>query len=170
MSDRFGHTLERKLERKGDESGDSVADVRRFEVITGTGRRRRWSTDEKARILAESFVAGVNVSEVARRNGLTPQQLFGWRRELREFEESASPSRGASARAPRPASSGLEPGAAMAFAPIVVGSAPSPPSPPSGPTASGIIEIVIGDMIVRVIGPVEHATLAAVLRAVRRSA
>jgi Transposase len=60
-----------------------VVGVRRIEVITGTGRRRRWSSDDKARILLESLKPGANVSEVARRHGLSPQQLFGWQREAR---------------------------------------------------------------------------------------
>ena len=54
--------------------------VRRFEVFTGTGRRREWPPEEKARIVAESYEAGETVSAVARRYGLTPQQLFAWRR------------------------------------------------------------------------------------------
>jgi len=51
--------------------------MRRIELITGTGRRRRWSADEKARIVVESLKPGASVSEVARRHGLSPQQLFG---------------------------------------------------------------------------------------------
>ena len=58
--------------------------VRRLEVITGTGRRRRFSADDKARIIEETLVAGAVVSEVARRHGLSPQQLFGWRRQARQ--------------------------------------------------------------------------------------
>lgn len=167
MSDRFEHTLEHKLERNGDGSGDRVAHVRRFEVITGIGRRRRWSADEKARILVESFAPGANVSEVARRNGLTPQQLFGWRRELRASEVNGSvsaqtPEPPARTRSMRPASSELE------FAPIVVASAPPPP--PAEPSASSMIEITICDVVLRVVGKVETEALAAVLRAVRRSA
>jgi transposase len=58
--------------------------VRRIEVITGGGeRRRRWSDDEKAQVVEESLAPGVVVSEVARRRGLTPQQLFSWRRAAR---------------------------------------------------------------------------------------
>jgi transposase len=56
---------------------------RRVEVITGGGGRRRWSDDEKARAIEESLAPGVVVSEVARRHGLAPQQLFTWRREAR---------------------------------------------------------------------------------------
>lgn len=160
MSDRFEHKLEHKLERKpADEAGDAVVDFHRFEVITGTGRRRRWSTDEKARILVESFAPGANVSEVARRNGLTPQQLFGWRREIRDFEESP---RAAASASPENCQE-----APMSFAPIVV--AASTPPPPMRASAAGVIEIVIGDCIVRVAGQVEASDLAAVLRAVRRA-
>jgi transposase len=56
---------------------------RRIEVFTGTGRRRTWTVEEKAAFVAESHVAGETVCGVARRHGLTPQQLFTWRREAR---------------------------------------------------------------------------------------
>jgi transposase len=69
--------------------------TRRIEVFTGAGRRRMWSVDQKAAIVAESCVDGASVCEVARRHGLTPQQLFSWRRRTREaarvLEEAAEP-------------------------------------------------------------------------------
>ncbi|SFD81931.1 transposase, partial [Methylobacterium sp. 13MFTsu3.1M2] len=68
--------LDRRLEPEGT--------VRRFEVIDGAVGRRRWSADDRARILEETFVPGAVVSVVARRHGLTPQQLFTWRREARQ--------------------------------------------------------------------------------------
>jgi transposase len=58
--------------------------VRRLEVFTGAGRRRKWSDEDKARIVAEILASGDSVCSVARRHGLSPQQLFGWRRQLRE--------------------------------------------------------------------------------------
>jgi transposase len=58
--------------------------VRRLEVFTGAGRRRKWSDEDKARIVAEIVASGESVCSVARRHGLSPQQLFGWRRQLRE--------------------------------------------------------------------------------------
>jgi transposase len=58
--------------------------VRRLEVFTGAGRRRKWSDEDKARIVAEIVTSGDSVCSVARRHGLSPQQLFGWRRQLRE--------------------------------------------------------------------------------------
>ena len=58
--------------------------VRRLEVFTGAGRRRKWSNADKARIVAETVASGDSVCAVARRHGLSPQQLFGWRLQLRE--------------------------------------------------------------------------------------
>ncbi|MCA1402808.1 transposase [Bradyrhizobium sp. BRP56] len=57
--------------------------VRRLEVFTGAGRRRKWSDEDKARIVAEIAASGDSVCSVARRHGLSPPQLFGWRRQLR---------------------------------------------------------------------------------------
>lgn len=68
--------LDHRLEPEGS--------VRRFEVINGAADRRRWSADDRARILEETLVPGAVVSVVARRHGLTPQQLFTWRREARQ--------------------------------------------------------------------------------------
>src|ERR687889_1335211 len=55
---------------------------RRFEVITGVGRRRRWNLEEKARIVAESLDPATTSSAVARRYGLHASQLFVWRQQL----------------------------------------------------------------------------------------
>jgi transposase len=52
---------------------------RRIEVITGERRRRRWTTEEKTRIVAESFDEGANISEVARRHGVARGLLTVWR-------------------------------------------------------------------------------------------
>jgi transposase len=54
--------------------------ARRLEVFTGVGRRRNRPADEKAAIVAESYAPGRTVCGVARRHGLTPAQLFTWRR------------------------------------------------------------------------------------------
>ena len=67
--------------------------ARRIEVITGAVGRRRWSDEEKARAMEESLAPDAVVSQVARRHGATPQQLFTWRREaLRKAAESRRPS------------------------------------------------------------------------------
>ena len=72
--------LDHRLEPEGE--------VRRFEVINGVLGRRRWSADDRARILEETLAPGASVSAVARRHGLTPQQLFTWRREARKPAET----------------------------------------------------------------------------------
>src|ERR1700716_2176833 len=64
--------------------------VRRLEVFTGAGRRRKWSGEDKARIVAEIVASGDSVCAVARRHGLSPQQLFGWRRQFRECRAGPS--------------------------------------------------------------------------------
>src|SRR5215212_9405546 len=55
---------------------------RRVEVITGVGRRRRWSDQDKARVVAESLDPATTASAVARRYGLHASQLFTWRQQL----------------------------------------------------------------------------------------
>ncbi len=52
----------------------------RVEVITSVQRRRRWSTEEKVRIVEETYLPGNSVSIVARRHGIAGNQLFTWRR------------------------------------------------------------------------------------------
>ncbi len=52
------------------------------EVITSVQRRRRWSREEKLRLVAESAQPGRTASEVARAHGIAPNQLFTWRRQL----------------------------------------------------------------------------------------
>src|ERR687893_19416 len=55
---------------------------RRVEIITGIGRRRRWTDEEKAWIVAESLDPATTVSAVARRYGLHASQLFTWCQQL----------------------------------------------------------------------------------------
>jgi transposase len=118
------------------------APVRRLEVITGVGGRRLWSNDEKARIVEETLVDGAAVSEVARRHGVSPQQLFTWRRLARQ-------------RAEERRSDG------QSFAPVLIETAPAVRAD------ARPIEIVVGDVTVRVPVGADLATLKAVLKVVR---
>src|SRR5512143_3270165 len=61
---------------------EEVDSYRRIEVITGRRRRRRWTTEEKLRIVAESLEADANISEVARRHGVARGLLTVWRRQF----------------------------------------------------------------------------------------
>ena len=135
--------------------------VRRLEVITGAGGRRRWSHAEKARILDEVLAPGAVVSEVARRHGMTPQHLFTWRREAR-----------------RALIAGPEPIPAMAFVPAVIAPPEPGPAPPSsarprrsrrrGPAAG--IELEVAGVAVRVGAGASAAQIAAVIRALKATA
>jgi transposase len=57
----------------------SMEVVRPVEVVTSVERRRRWSVEEKGRIVAASFAPGANASDVARQHDISPQHLFQWR-------------------------------------------------------------------------------------------
>jgi transposase len=55
-----------------------------IEVITGRERRRQWSTEEKVRIVGETFEPGASVGQVAARHEVYPGLLFTWRRQYRD--------------------------------------------------------------------------------------
>jgi transposase len=118
---------------------------RRLEVFTGAGRRRSWTPEQKAQIVAECGEIGASVSAVARRHGLTPQQLFGWRRDAQRKAEEASVD-------------------GTAFARVIMES--GAPISPAG-RKSRPIEVVIGAVTVRVPPGTDTQTLEMVLRAVR---
>jgi transposase len=113
---------------------------RRLEVITGIGRRRRWTDEEKARIVAESLDPATTPSAVARRYGLHASQLFVWRQQL------------AASVAPK----------APAFMPVVVAEDSAAPV-----EAAGRMEIALGPVVVRVGADVDAAALRRVLEVVR---
>ena len=138
-----------------DDVNDDAKDVyRRIEVLTGPGRRRRWSAEDKARIVAETLVPGARVSEVARRWQVCPQQVFGWRHAMRLEVPEPTPQ----------AMVTSEP----AFVPIVTEAA-TPTAAPATPAAS-VIEVELAGAVVRVVSGMDIALLTAVLRAVRASA
>jgi transposase len=139
--DRFGHMDDHTFDPKAEE-------VRRIEVITGTGRRRRWTAEVKARIVAESFTGEAAVSEVARRHGIRPQQLFGWRHQARAGRLA-------------PASKGLP-----SFVPVFAEACSDGVLPGSAVTGPAI-EIEVRGVIVRVRGRVAAGALAEVLAAVK---
>jgi len=126
-----------------------------MEVFTGAGRRRSWSVAEKAAIIGESYGAGETVCSVARRHGLTPQQLFTWRRLARRLALSPPPM----------------------FVPAVVEpAAPELAAPVKAarrrhrrPKADGI-ELEIAGVAVRIEADAKPRTIEAVIRALKASA
>lgn len=142
FQDRFDHMGNHTLDPK-------AGSVRHVEVISGAGRRRRWTREAKARIVAESYSSGLAVSEVARRHEIRAQQLFGWRHQARTGRLA------------------LNEDAVASFVPVIAdmpgGSMPSTPAA----TNTSVIEIEILGAIVRVRGEVSAGTLAEVLTAVK---
>lgn len=58
---------------------------KKIEMVTvNQERRRRWSTEEKAAMVRETYEPGMNVSLVARKHGVGASQLFNWRKLERE--------------------------------------------------------------------------------------
>ena len=55
----------------------------RVEVLGGVERRRRWSRDDKVRIIEETLAPGAIVTEIARRHGIATSLVFTWRRRAR---------------------------------------------------------------------------------------
>ena len=110
----------------------------RVEIFQGRARRR-WSEDDKRRLVAETFAPGETVHGVARRRGVSTSQLFTWRKRLR-------------AEAGLPSSPPTVPGfAAVAIAPV----------PPPGLIE---VELAGGDRV-RITGAADPAVVAAALRA-----
>src|SRR5215211_8569727 len=125
-------------------TGTNADSFRRVEMITGVGRRRRWSLEEKARIVAESLDPATTSSAVARRHGLHASQLFVWRQQLQRSASSPETIRG--------------PG----FVPVLLAEDSTAPTEPVGR-----MEIALGPAVVRVGIDVDAAALRRVLEVVR---
>ena len=91
------------------------------------GERRRWSDEFKAQAVTAALEPGVNVSGLARRLGISPPQLFGWRKAFLKKQDADVP--------------------AVA--------------------ATSLVEIVVGEVTIRVGADVNEAALRRILRAVR---
>ena len=92
--------------------------------VLGTERRRRWSLQDKLRIVDETLQPGVTVTEVARRHGLAPSVVFTWRRLAREGR--------------------LGDAGPTSFVPVEIAPVPVQTTPVgSSPRRTGLIEIVL---------------------------
>ncbi|WP_244424538.1 IS66-like element accessory protein TnpA [Methylobacterium nodulans] len=131
--------------------------VRRLELFTGAGRRRTWSEDEKAAIVAESEAPNTSISAVARRHGLSASQLFTWRRLARQAAMDDQQ-------------------AELRFVPAVLISEPQEPAcaetSPKPRWRHGChgIEVEVAGATVRIGGEASEAQIAAVIRALKVSA
>ena len=119
------------------------------EIFRGQARRR-WSEEDKRRLVAETFGPGATVHGVARRRGVSASQLFAWRKLFRAGIERAVPA--------LPSVPGF---AAVEIAPV------TPPSVADVvPAPSGLIEIELsGGDRVRISGAPDPGIVTAALRA-----
>jgi transposase len=122
--------------------------VRRIEVFTGAGRRRNWLPEEKTAIIAESDAEGETVCSVARRHGLTPQQLFTWRRQARGTRTAEPPA--------------FVPAIAEVSAPAMTKRPRRRRLSPAAP-----IELEIDGVVMRIGPGAQASTVAAVIRALK---
>lgn len=129
--------------------GSSGGGVSRLEVIEGpTGRRRRTNA-ARARIAAESLVPGASVTDVAQRHGTTRWQVYDWRKKLRTGQLLVPE----------------DVAALPMFAELVV-EAPAAAMSVETEVATGV-EIVVGDVVMRVGADADEALLTRSIRAVR---
>jgi transposase len=116
--------------------------VDRLEVVD-TGRRRRWTEDEKLMIVLESLRAPRRVSSTARRYGISRTLLLQWRRSFR-----------------------VEHGAAEGFVPAVVAQSDAEVPASAGLASNGAIEIEFATGArMRITGAVDQAALTAAIAA-----
>jgi transposase len=127
----------------------------RLEVVRGPSGRQRWPDDVKARVVADSFRRGARVADVARAHGGTRGQVYQWRMLAR---------RGLLVLP------GDDDEAALDFASVVVEpESDTPPAGPSGP-AGTVIEIVVGDVVIRAPESAGAEHVARAIRAARLAA
>jgi len=133
---------------------DTICDTKvafgRVEIRTGVGRRRRWTAQEKGRIVGEALNSGVPVAEIARRHDMSSQHLFIWIRAAKE------------GRLALPADAGA------VFVPIVTAATEIREAP--NVAASMPIEIGIRNFVVRAVPGIDMRLLIDVLRAVKAAA
>lgn len=127
---------------------EAISDTRSFQLIEAVERierspsrsHRAWSPDLKARIIEQTFAPGANVSAIARSYDLAPSQLFAWRRKAL-------------------ASGMVKPLASEASHPVRFTRFDA--------VRGDMVEIIVGDVVIRAGSGVDADHLAMVLRAVR---
>ncbi|MGJ5176347.1 IS66-like element accessory protein TnpA [Bradyrhizobium oligotrophicum] len=121
------------------------ARIGRLEVVE-TGRRRRWSEDEKLRIVMESLQGSRQVSATARRYGISRSLLLKWRRLFRAEQNEAGPR--------------------VDFVPATVIADPVATPDPVVSASGGAIEIeLVAGARMRITGVVDERTLKAAIAA-----
>lgn len=144
----------------------------RVDIRIGVERRRRWSREEKLRIVRESLETGATVTEVARRNEVSASLIYAWRRQALAGLVEGFHLVEVVADAPGPRSSGVKPDASppmIAADPpataVATSSVPAvPEAVPGVASPRPAIEVTLpGGAIVRVDGAADVKALRVVL-------
>lgn len=119
----------------------------RMTLITGGERRRRWSDEDRVRILAAIAEPGAVVAEIARREDVCTSLIYKWRRAARRDQS----------------------GDGCGFSPVIIEPAPAglPALPPSDRSGTGVVEVDLKDVRVRINANASTAVIAATLKALR---
>jgi transposase len=119
-----------------------------FQKTESISRRRRWSEDEKARIVEESLAPGTRVCDVAKRHGISRGMVFEWRRQAKAGEPRQDAGR-----------------SSPAFVPVTI--APEKPGLQQIANDAPAIEIEMGAVRIHVNGRIDESALRTVLSAVQ---
>ena len=126
----------------------------RIEIITGTGRRKAWSVEEKLRLVAEASAGRGSAAEVSRHYGVCRSLLFRWRRQVASGELGGA---------------GFVPVMVAGGMPEVAEVAQVPASAPVVACRPGMVEIALGNgRVVRVAEDIAPARLAGLVRVLDR--
>jgi transposase len=127
------------------------------EIISRVERRRRWTAEQKAKVLTEALEPGATVSAVADRNGISRSQLYAWMKRARRGDIPGISLNGSQK---------------TLFAPVRIAAVPLPTPPVTAPAAAcpqrrpGAIEIALTNgRVVRAEEGIEPARLARLIAA-----
>ena len=120
----------------------------RITVITGNERRRRWSDEHRARILAAIAEPGAVVADVARREDVCTSLIYRWRRAAQRDDSAAT----------------------LGFSPVIIEAAPAGPmtAAPARAMTPGVVEVDLGTARVKIGAGAPPAVIVATLKALRR--
>jgi transposase len=114
-------------------------------LITGDERRRRWSDEDRARILAAIAEPGAVVADVARREDVCTSLVYKWRRAARREQGAAT----------------------FGFSPVIVEPALAAPAAPTQDIAPSVVEVELKDVRVKIGARAPSGVIAATLKALR---
>lgn len=131
--------------------GSPGGKVSRLEVLEGPSGRRHRSKAERVRIALESMMPGASVTKVARKHDVTRWQVYDWRRQVKDGRLAVPE----------------DVAALPSFAELVVEEPEERPAAASAPRGDEIIEVAVGDIVVRASAGADQDHLVRVLRAAK---